>query len=169
MSLNLFFGLILGLLLGMYTYFAPNYSAQQEKREIPKIELLSFTLYEISHKGIDNILVGEEAKKFDDRYEVTSGKFGDNTKRLFQSIRSDAITYKDHLITLNGNVHYVRQDGLEFRSHEGRYDTKASIASTEGTFVITQDGNRVEGQKLFFDTHKDTVSADRIRGSYNLR
>jgi len=169
MSINVFFVLILGLLLGMYAYFAPNYISPQESREIPKIELLSFTLYEISHKGIDNVLEGEEAKKFDNRYEVTSGKFSDNTKRLLQSIRSDTITYQDNLITLHGNVRYARQDGLEFRSNEGKYDTNSSVARTTGDFVITQNGNSVKGDRLYYNTDKDIVSADHIRGSYNLK
>lgn len=169
MSINVFFVLLLGLLLGMYGYFNPSYTAHQDSREIPKIELISFELYEISPKGIDHILEGKEGKKFDDRYTVTSAKFSDNTKRLFQSIRSDDLKYQDDTVALKGNVHYVREDGLELRTNEGKYETKASLIQTAGAFVITQNGNRVEGDKLIYNTEHDTVSADRVRGSYNLK
>lgn len=169
MSINVFFALLLGLLLGMYGYFTPNYTSHQDSREIPKIELISFSLYEISHKGIDHILEGKEGKKFDDRYSVTSAKFSDNTKHLFQSIRSDDLKYQNDTITLNGNVHYVREDGLEFRSNEGKYDMNASLIQTAGAFTITQNGNRIDGDKLIYNTEKDSVSADRVRGSYNLK
>lgn len=169
MSINIFFVLLLGLLLGMYGYFTPNYTAHQDSREIPKIQLISFQMYEISPKGIEHILEGKEGKKFDDRYTVTSAKFSDNTKHLFQSIRSDDLKYQNDTITLKGNVHYVREDGLEFHSNEGKYDTNTSLIQTAGAFVITQNGNRVDGEKLYYNTEKDFVSADRIRGSYNLK
>lgn len=169
MSINVFFIVVLGLLLGMYNYFAPHYGTTQKVGEIPQIELVSFTLYEISHKGIDHILEGEEGKKFDERYAVTSAKFSDNTKSLFQSVQSDHVDYRGDIITLKGNVHYVREDGLEFRSNEGKYETDSSVIETQESFVITQKGNRIDGDKLIYNTEDDTVSADRVRGSYQLK
>jgi len=155
--------------MGMYAYFTPNYALTQETGEIPKIELSNFTLYEISHKGIDHILAGDEGKKFDEYYVITSAKFSDNTKNLFQTIRSDDAEYRNKIIQLDGNVHYVREDGLEFRSHEGSYNSIESLVQTKGSFVITQEGNRVEGTKLFYNTELDTVSANQVRGSYQLK
>lgn len=169
MSINVFFLLLLGLLLGMYNYFTPSYTLAQEVGEVPKIELISFTLYEVSHKGIEHILEGEEGKKFDERYTVTSAKFSDNTKNLFQSIRSDEADYRSDRIKLSGNVHYVREDGLEFRSDEGQYDTKASLITTQTPFVITQNTNRIEGKKLIYNNELDTVSADQVRVNYQLK
>lgn len=169
MSINLFFVLIVAFLMGMYGYFSPNYTSTQESGEIPKIELSDFTLYEISHKGIDHILSGVEGKKFDEYYVITSAKFSDNTKNLFQSIRSDDAEYRNKIIQLDGNVHYVRADGLEFRSQEGSYDSQRSLVQTKGSFVITQNANRVEGTKLLYNTELDTVSANQVRGSYQLK
>ncbi|MDP2850699.1 MAG: LPS export ABC transporter periplasmic protein LptC [Sulfuricurvum sp.] len=169
MSINLFFVLIVGFLMGMYVYFTPDNSLTQDMGEIPKIELSNFTLYEISHKGIDHILSGDEGKKFDEYYVITSAKFSDNTKNLFQSIRSDDAEYRNDIIQLDGNVHYVREDGLEFRSHEGSYNTQKSLVQTQGSFVITQNANRVEGTRLLYNTELDTVSANQVRGSYQLK
>ena len=156
-------------MMGMYGYFDTNYHAKQDVAEIPKIELLSFSMYEISYKGIDHILEGEKAKKFDDRYVITSAKFSDNTKRLFQSIRADNVKYQDDIVTLDGNVHYLREDGLQFHSVEGKYNTKQSLIQTNGAFTITQNGNRIDGQKLFYNTDLGTVSANSVRGSFNLK
>jgi len=169
MSINLFFVLIVGFLIGMYSYFSPNYTSTQDSGEIPKIELSDFTLYEISHQGIDHILSGSEGKKFDEYYVVTSAKFSDNTKNLFQSIRSDDAEYRNEIIQLDGNVHYVRADGLEFRSQEGSYDSKQSLVQTKGSFIITQNGNRIDGMSLLYNTELDTVSANQVHGSYQLQ
>lgn len=168
MSINVFFVLILGLLLGMFAYFKPTYPSDQLAREIPKIQLHSFTLYEISRSGIDHVLEGEDGKKFEDRYEITSAKFSDNTKSLFQSIQADNVHYQDDILRLNTNVFYRRADGLEFRSGEGKYDIDASVITTEGPFAITQNGNRVDGTRLYYNTEHDTVSANAVRGSYQL-
>jgi hypothetical protein len=169
MSINLFFTLLLGLLIGMFSYFTPNDRAAEDKRDIPKIELTNFTLYEISPKRIDHILEGKEGKKFDEYYVITSAKFSDNTKKLFQSIRSDNADYRDDIIKVDGNVHYIREDGLEFRSNEGTYNTKESLIQTKGSFVITQNLNRIDGTALLYNTEEDTVSANQVRGSYQLK
>lgn len=169
MSINIFFILLLGLLLGMYNYFTPNYILSKDVGEVPKIELFSFTLYEISHKGIDHILEGKEGKKFDDRYAVTSAKFSDNTKTLFQTIESENVDYQSDIIKLKGNVHYAREDGLEFRSNEGKYNTDTAMIQTQGAFVITQKSNRIDGSTLLYDNKNNTVSADHVRVSYQLK
>lgn len=169
MSINLFFILLLGLLLGMYNYFTPNYTLSQESGEIPKIELFSFTLYEISHKGIDHVLEGKEGKKFDESYTVTSAKFSDNTKNLFQTLKADTMDYRSNVIKLNGNVHYAREDGLEFRSNEGNYNTDSSVIRTQGLFAITQNANRIDGNQLHYNSKNDTVSAEHVRVSYQLK
>jgi len=168
MSINLFFVLVLGLLVGMFSYFSPSYTALQNAKEIPQIELRKFTLYEISHKGIDHVLEGEEGKKFEDRYEITAATFSDNTKRLTQSVSSAKALYKENLVDMQGDVRYHRADGLTFHSKEGQYNTKTSIIRTKGAFEITQNANRIEGEKLYYDTEHDTVSADAIRGTYQL-
>lgn len=169
MSINLFFIFILGLLLGMYGYFSPKLSPSEEIKEIPQIELNQFKLYEISKRGIDHILEGEKGEKFEDRYTVTSAKFSDNTKRLFQTVSSDQVEYKGDLIDLKQNVHYTREDGLEFRSREGKYDTKRSTIQTNGAFVITQKSHRIDGGRLFYDTEHNTVSAEQVQIRYQLK
>jgi lipopolysaccharide export system protein LptA len=169
MSINLFFFLTLAFLLGMYGYFTPEYNATQVGKEVPKIELSDFTLYEISHQGVDHILEGKEGKKFEQYYEVTSAKFSDNTDALFQTIQSDQADYRNDVISLEGNVHYVREDGLEFRSNKGSYDSNASLVKFPGSFTITQNANRINGEHLLYNTKLESVSANRIHASYQLK
>ncbi|MDQ1298566.1 MAG: hypothetical protein QG558_1105 [Campylobacterota bacterium] len=168
MSINLFFVLVLGALVGMYGYFKPAMFKTQTKEEVPKFELESFVVYEISASGIDRFFEGKHGKRFEDRYEVSSAKFSNNSRSLFESIRANNALYQDDVITLSGNVHYVREDGLQFRSHEGQYDTLHSLVTTRGNFVITQNNNRVNGTQLQFNTKSQTVSANAVSGSYQL-
>jgi hypothetical protein len=168
MSINLFFVLILSALVGMYGYFKPTMFKEETKEEVPKFELESFVVYEISSLGIDRFFEGKYGKRFEDRYEVSSAKFSNNSRTLFESIRANNALYKDDVIALNGDVHYVREDGLQFRSHEGQYDTLHSLVTTRGKFVITQNNNRVDGTQLQLNTKSHTVSANAVSGSYQL-
>lgn len=168
MSINLFFLLIGILLVGMFGYFKPISLKEERQKEVPNFELESFVIYEISSLGIDRFFEGEHGKRFDDRYEVSSAKFSDNSKKLFESIRADEALYKDDVIMLEGNVHYAREDGLQFRSREGKYTKSDSVVSTRGNFVITQNNNIIQGTRLELNTHYDTVSANAVSGSYQL-
>ncbi len=152
----------------MFIYFKPIIFNDEIKTEVPKFELESFKIYEISTLGIDRFFEGDHGKRFEDRYEVSSAKFSNNSKTLFESISADEALYKDDIIDLEGNVHYVRADGLQFRSSEGKYDTPRSLVSTRGDFVITQSSNKVNGTQLRLNTQYHMVSANAVSGSYQL-
>ena len=168
MSLNLFFLLVLGLLLGMFSYFPLEYQTYEQEGEVPKIELSRFSLYEISHQGVEHVLEGEEGKKFDAYYVITSAKFSDNTKKMVQSIQSNHAEYRSPLLDVKGDVRYLREDGLEFRCDAGKYDTKAGEVNVEGAFAITRSAHRIEGDRLEYNLNEDTLSAHNVRGSYQL-
>ncbi len=168
MSINWFFLLILGLLVGMFSYFKPHEKQHYERVEVPQFELEHFVIYEITPSKIDRFFEGEYGKHFEDRYEISGAKFTNNTKSLLESIRADDALYKGDVITLAGNVHYLRADGLEFRSSEGTYDQNHSLIQTKGPFVLTKDQHKIEGTRLYYDLLYDITSADQVRGSYQL-
>lgn len=168
MSINVFFIFILSLLVGMFGYFKPMQSEQMSVNEVPQFELDQFVIYEISPQKIDHFFEGKHGKRFVDRYEISGAKFTDNEKVLIETIEANNALYKNDVISLDGNVHYTRSDGLEFRSNEGMYDKKDSLITTDGPFVITKNQNSIDGVHLNYDLKLDTVSANKIRGSYQL-
>jgi len=169
MSINLFFLLLLTLLIGMFGYFKPLGNGAFNAKEIPLFELDRFIIYEISPHKIDHFFEGEHGKRFSNRYEVDHAKFTNNDKTLRESISADNALYQNNIIALKENVHYLREDGLEFRSNEGMYDENRSLITTQGAFVITKEHNTIEGTQLNYNATLDTVSANRIRGSYQLK
>ncbi len=153
----------------MFSYFKPIKHEQLASKEVPSFELDQFVIYEISPERIDRFFEGEHGKRFWDRYEVSDAKFTNNEKALLESIRADSALYKGDVITLEGKVHYARSDGLQSHSKEGVYDQKHSFLTTEGAFTITKNENSIEGSHLLYDLNLDTVSADQIRASYQLK
>jgi LPS export ABC transporter protein LptC len=168
MSINLFFALLLAFLIGMFGYFKPFTNGVSSTKEIPLFELDKFVIYEISPHKVSHFFEGEHGKRFSDRYEVYHAKFTNNDKTLRESISADNALYQNNIIALKKNVHYLREDGLEFRSNEGMYDENHSLITTQGGFVITKENNKIEGMQLNYNLTLDTVSANRIRGSYQL-
>lgn len=168
MSINGFFFLVLVLLVGMFSYFKPQAREEYLTQEVPQFELEQFVIYEITRAKIDRFFEGKHGKHFVDRYEIIDAKFTNNSKMMIESIRSNEALYKDNLIALKGDVHYVREDGFQFRSSEGTYDQNSSCIRTKGAFVLIKDGNKVDGTHLDYNINFDTVSADKVRGSYKL-
>lgn len=168
MSINIFFTLVLTLLVGMFSYFKPVERDQLSVKEVPLFELDTFVIYEISSTKIDRFFEGDHGKRFSNRYEVSVAKFTNNEKLLLESIRADKALYKDDIVSLDGKVHYARADGLQFHSNEGVYDQKRSLITTDGAFTITKNENIIQGTRLYYNLNLDTVSADQIRARYQL-
>jgi lipopolysaccharide assembly outer membrane protein LptD (OstA) len=152
----------------MFSYFKPQVREEYLTKEVPQFELEQFVIYEINGVKINRFFEGAHGKHFVDRYEISDAKFTNNSKMMLESIRADEALYKDNLISMDGNVHYVREDGFQFRSSEGTYDQNTSLIRTKGPFVLTKDGNKVDGTHLDYNVNLDTVSADKVRGSYQL-
>jgi len=168
MPISIFFTLILALLLGMFSYFKPTESAKGVAENVPLFELDHFVIYEITPHKISHSFSGDHGAKFQDYYDATNAKLTNNKRELLESIQADHAIYQGDVINLKGNVHYVREDGLEFRSHEGIYDQKNSFAKTKGAFTITKDQHSVRGTQLYYDLAHDTVDANQITGIYQL-
>jgi LPS export ABC transporter protein LptC len=168
MSINIFFVLILALLVGMFSYFKPVTHDLLALKEVPQFELDKFVIYEISPDRIDRFFEGDHGKRFSDRYEVSEAKFTNNEKPLLESIRADNALYKDDVISLDGKVHYSRADGLQFHSDEGIYDQARSLITTDGDFTVTKNENIIQGTHLYYNLNLDTVSADKIQATYQL-
>lgn len=166
MSINLFFTLIAVSLISMTIVFKPFGGGGLASEKLPQIELNKFAVYELSDQGLEHFFEADKGKKFDTYYEVENARFSNNTRALFESIRSDHAHYADEIIHLKGNVRYEREDGLRFHSQEGEYNQKRSTITTDGSFMITKGAHKVEGTRLFYDLETENVSADKVRGSY---
>ncbi len=168
MSINYFFAFVLAFLGGMYFYFSPNYTQSSNAEEVPQIELSRFSLYEISPKGIDHLLEGEEGKKFAEYYVVTSAKFSDNTKKMLHTLRADRADYRYNSLKIEGNVRYLREDGLECRSEEALYRTQEGLVEIPKGFTMTQGAHQIRGESLLYNVDEKSLSAQRVSGSYQL-
>lgn len=165
-SINLFFVLLLSMLLGVFLFFKPIKTAPTPTKEVAQLELINFTLYSMKPEGVENVLAGSLGQRFEDRYEVTNVTFSDATKSQMEVMHADRGLYREDRIDLSGNVTYRQEGGIEFQSEQAHYDLNDSVVTTPGAFVVTMNESRVDGERLYFQTKERHMKAENINATY---
>ena len=168
MNINLFFIIIIGLLLSVFILFKPLKIELPDHKEVAQLELKKFQIYELNEKGVKSILEGLVGKRYENRYEVVNVTFKDTSKEFIQVMHADHGRYQDDIIYLKDNVTYAQDNNMTFKSDEAMYDINASLVTTQGTFVMTSNQNYFKGQKLKFNTKENKILAKKVSGLYQL-
>jgi LPS export ABC transporter protein LptC len=170
MSINHFSYLLAAMLIAIFVFFRPMdvKTEKVKKSEVPLLELTSFTVLEYDDSGLNSTLKGTEGERYSNRYVVQNALFTDSSKKLLQTMQGDHATYQKKTLVLTDNVHYIREDGLKFDSDDLTYKEGKGIATTKGPFVIHQNNDRVDGNRLYYNVENGKMQAYRVRGSYTL-
>ncbi len=168
MTVNSFFLVLLGGLLGIYLFFSPMDIQEKEHKEVPMLDLERFTVYELDTTGLQSVMMGSEGKRFSNRYEVLDVNYTDNSHKFIQTMRSDFARYQGEKVFLEGNVRYKRADGMMFLSDDAKYDHKRSVATKRGPFTIIDKNDWLVGKRLYYNSVKERAKGDEIKGSYTL-
>jgi len=169
LNINTFLTVIALGLLGVYIFLRPMDIKQKLPNEIAQLELINFSVYELNATTLKSVLKGSSGKRYENRYEVENVTYTDNTKDFREEMSAGYGLYKNNIIALEKNVHFKREDGLEFISKEAQYDQNRSVATTKGEFRIKNYEDWVVGDKLYYDTQKGRVTAQKVEGLYNLK
>jgi len=153
----------------IYLFFQPIEMKKQEFVEVPLFNLKNFTMYELDKKGLKTILLGNNAKRFSDRYTVENINYTDSAKKYISNMKSNNGTYKDEIILLKGDVTYTREDGLTFQSEIAQYNKKSAILSTDTAFVLYKDKNSARGASLEYNNITNKIKATKIKAIYQLQ
>jgi LPS export ABC transporter protein LptC len=168
MNINLFFIVLLMLLMSVYVFFKPLKIDVPDHKEIAQLELKDFQIYEIEEQGVKSILEGAMGERFENRYEMSNVTFKDTSKQVIEVMHADHGRYQDDTVYLTENVIYAQDGGMTFKSDEAQYDINNSLLTTQGTFVMNINGGAFEGEKLKFNTKENKMLASSVRGFYNL-
>ncbi|MEA3522489.1 MAG: LPS export ABC transporter periplasmic protein LptC [Campylobacterota bacterium] len=168
MNINLFFIIVIALLLSVFIFFKPLEVNLPDHKEIAQLELKNFEIYEVNQEGVKSILEGERGERYENRYEVIDATFKDASKEKIEVMHADYGRYQNDKIYLKENVIYAQDNGITFQSDEAMYDINASLITTQRTFIMTSKENYFKGQKLKFNTKENIMFANTVSGSYNL-
>ena len=169
MNINIFFLIIIGGLLAIFTLFEPIDIKKQKASEIPILELEKFKLTELSVKGLSSIMEGSHGFRYSDRYSVLDLDYTDNTNELLDNIKAKNGLYKGNVIDLNGDVVYFREDGLTFKTQNGRYNQKTDVVQALTKYVSHMKGNRATGSSIEYNNALGTIKSKNIVANYKLK
>jgi len=169
MKLNIFLIFISLLLLAILLVFKPLDIKQQKFVDVPQFKLLSFTMYELNTEGLVTFMSGTQGTKYSNRYVVHDIDYTDNAKEYVANMKANHGVYKNEIITLKGDVRYIREDGLTFESQTVVHNKKTSISRADGDFVIYQNDDIVVGKKLVYNNIKDKIRAKTVNAKYQVK
>ncbi len=167
-NINLFFGFLIVLLLGIFFFFKPIRVSPPKHTDIAQLELKNFTVYDIESWGVKSALSGARGERFDDRYEVSKVAFSDASKPQLQRMSAEHGHYENNIVDLNDSVIFEQEDGITFRSQEAHYDLNRSLVTTQGDFIITMEQSKFEGTQLAFNTKTRRMHAIKINALFDL-
>lgn len=169
MNINYFFVAASACLFMILFLFKPLEIKEQSFVDVPLFSISSFTMYEFDTKGLITLMNGDKATRYKDRYAVEKIDYTDSSKKYRANMKSDSGIYKDEIVYLDGNILYAREDGLTFETQKATYNKKTSLAVAEGSFVLYQDKNRVEGKALKYNSSSEKIESKNVTAKYNLK
>ncbi len=152
----------------IYIFFQPLKINQQEFKDTPSLQVENFVLYELDTTGLQTLMLGTKALRYSDRYIVEDVNFTDNSTVHISNMKASKGIYKNSIVNLVGNVVYVRDDGLTFKSPTLNYNTKSSIAQTQDKYLAYKGKNSMRGSSFVYDSLKETMKAKNVTVKYQL-
>lgn len=150
----------------IYFLFQPLKIKEQEFVDVPLLKIDNFVMYKLDTTGLQTLMSGTEALRYANRYIVSNVDFTDNSQEYISNIKALKGVYKNSVVDLAGDVVYIRDDGLTFKSPTLSYNTKNSIAQTKDNFIAYKDKNSISGSSFVYDSIKDTMKSKNVVMKY---
>ena len=132
-------------------------------------ELTTFVIYEINQVGLDDMIIGSNAIRYDDRYAFKNINYTDNSKELISNIKANAGIYKNNVFTLEGDVVYSRDDGLTLETTKVVYDKNKGVTTIKAKYVAYKDDNEVRGSSAVYQNLLKKTESKNVTVKYQIR
>lgn len=144
---------------------------QQAFVDVPLFELKDFTMYELDQKGLRTIMLGSAATRYSNRYTVQDIDYTDNEKEEYiANMKAKHGIYKDDVVvTLHGDVAYVRDDGLTFKTQKAVYNKKTSDVVSDVGYVAYLNESIIKGSYIKYNNEKNRIFSKNVRAKIQLQ
>ncbi len=159
----------MGVLIGIYVFFKPLDIKQQTFVDVPLFKIKDLTMYELDRSSLKTIMLGDEAVRYSNRYIVKNMDYTDNEKKYIANMKAYKGIYKDDLVTLSGNVEYIRNDGLTFKTTKAVYNKKTFDITSDVGYVIYLNESIVHGSYIRYNNKKNKIFSKNIRAKIQLQ
>ena len=169
MKITHFFIFLFLFSASLLIFLEPQSYAVSETRDIPKLALEDFTLYEINQTGVQSVVSGTLIRQFTSYYEVENAHYIENKNKIGEHLYADFGRFEGDVAYLHENVRYFREDGLSFESDNAIYDTENELLYVPNHFTLTQNENVIYGTELHYNAHTGNMKAEKINANYYIQ
>ena len=142
---------------------------QFQGEDVPLLHTTRFTMYELDNSGLVTLMLGSQGYRYKDRYTVDDIDHTDKSQHHISNLTAQFGVYKNNVLRLDGNVSYVRDDGLSFHSQEAVYNKKTTLFVSDTDFVAYRGKDTLWGTYIDHNDKTGKIHAKNIRAIYNLQ
>ena len=168
MNINILFSIILVGLLTIFFLFKPLDLQQKVFTDVPLFELKQFTLHELDQFGLVTLMNGDNALKYANRYEVGGINYTDNSQDYIANMKANHGAYQDNTVTLDGDIFYLREDGITFETQKLVYNKESGIVVSKTPYTAFSGENVVKGVSLQYNNLLDQIESKKVIVKYKL-
>lgn len=155
--------------MSIFFLFEPQKTEQKEFGEVPLLHIKRFTMYEFDPNSLKTLMYGSEAFRYSDRYTIDNIDHSDNSKLHISNLKAKYGLYKDNTLHLDGNVTFVRDDGLKYQTQSALYYKDKSLFVTDTNYKLTQAENSLRGSSLDYNNITGKIHSKNIEAIYYIK
>ena len=125
-------------------------------------------MHELDTTGLITLMSGSNAIRYSNRYTVDDIDYTDNSKAYIANMKANYGIYKGFIVNLDGDVSYIRQDGIDFKTQHVIYNKKTAIAVADEPYIAHQGKNIITGQSVKYNNKKNIIDSKQIEAIYYL-
>jgi len=169
MNINLFFVLVSFGLLMIFVLFKPLDIKEKEFIDVPMFEVKSFSVYELNTKSLNDVIIADRGIRYNDRYEFFNINYTDKTKKYISNMKAQKGFYKGNIIKFSGDVNYVRDDGLNFKTQKVNYNKHTKIAHTDANYIAYMGENKIVGTSFVYNASLKKFNSTDVKAIYQIQ
>jgi len=137
-----------------------------QKEENPTVSFFDSTMYEITQKGIEQIVKSKQADVYKHKEELQDATIIVKAKNdgYATNIGSSKTMIKiADKVFLTEDVHLQLASGFNIKTQQLNYNTKTKIANNSVPFLVTRDQDTFEGSHLFVNSITERITAEKTK------
>ena len=143
-----------------------------KKVEKPLIEFENSIMYDISTKGVNQVIQSQDAYIFKNSEQLHNATILIKSEKDISkanTISADLIVKVKNNLYLNNNVVLQSEDKMTLKTEELQYNTKSLVAVNNSEFEIIQNNSSFYGVGLFMDGKIKHIKANNTHFRIKLR
>ena len=133
--------------------------------KIAQVEMYDVQDHEISVDGVVSITNAKQAIRFANRDELYGVDALLRRDGFINSLRADKGILKNNVVYLEGDVRYVRNDGITFESTAVEYHRNKDILKGNVPFVLSDTYNKTLGNSFIYRIKEGLIEANNIHAT----